>query len=42
MPSPTHPKRLRVLLVPDFTQWVMGTKTRAIADVNPWIEATIC
>lgn len=37
-----NPRRLRVLLVPDHKRWVMGTKARAIADSNPWIEATIC
>ncbi len=39
-----HPttKRLRVLLVPDFTQWILGTMAKAIADFNPWIQATVC
>lgn len=36
------PRRLRVLLVPDHKRWVMGAKARAIADWNPWIDATIC
>jgi len=35
------PRWLRVLLVPGSVQWIQGTKARAIADANPWIEPTI-
>lgn len=34
-------KRLRVLLVPDWLEWVTGTIARDIARYNPWISATI-
>jgi|GEM_PF-1717272 len=36
-----HPKRLRVLFVPDSVHWVTGTIAKSIARFNPWIEATI-
>ena len=36
------PPRLRVLMITNWNQWVMGTICRAIARANPWLEATIC
>jgi glycosyltransferase involved in cell wall biosynthesis len=33
--------KVRVLLVPDYRQWILGRTAQAIADANPWIEATI-
>src|SRR5437868_616416 len=34
-------KRLRVLLVPDWINWVLGTVAKATARYNPWFDATI-
>jgi glycosyltransferase involved in cell wall biosynthesis len=34
-------KRLRVLLVPDWEFWVLGTIAKGIAKANPWMDATI-
>lgn len=33
--------RLRVLLVPDSTYWVLGTVAKSIVRFNPWVEGTI-
>jgi len=35
------PRPLRVLLVPDFQQWILGTMAKAIAAYVPGVEATI-
>jgi glycosyltransferase involved in cell wall biosynthesis len=37
---PAHP-RLRVLIVPDWIDWVLGTVAKATARYNPWFDATI-
>ena len=33
--------RLRVLIVPDWINWVLGTVAKATARYNPWFDATI-
>lgn len=33
--------RFRVLLVPDWVQWITGTIARSVVRFNPWIDATI-
>ena len=39
--SITPARRLRTLLVPDYTQWVLGTMATAIARHNPWMDALV-
>lgn len=38
---PNSDQRLRVLLVPDWIQWITGTLAQSVARFNPWIDATI-
>jgi glycosyltransferase involved in cell wall biosynthesis len=41
--NPAAPiKRLRTLLIPDYSQWVLGTMATAIARHNPWMDALVC
>lgn len=40
-PASSGKQRLSVLLVPDWSYWILGTIARGIARANPWMDATI-
>ena len=42
MSSACMNRKLRVLLVPDYKEWITGRIAQSIARYNSWIEPTIC